>query len=141
MIAAAVVAMLAVNGAAAAKVSPSTYCVAIDVDAENTKALAKRFDAFALEAGLVIDASHPLMRVYYPHGSGVRYPTESTVMVILENGMGRFGSILSFLLLRGEPPLDLLRRLRRFADEEIATSYSTTHCEEIEGFTPPVTHH
>ena len=141
MIVVAVVAMSVGGADAAATGSGSGYCAAIDVEREATKTLAERFDAFAEKAGLAIDASHPLMRIYYPTGSNVIYPTDSTVMVILQNGMGRFGSILSFHPLRGEPPPDLLERLQRFVDGEIAKSYRITPCEEIEGFTPPVIYH
>jgi hypothetical protein len=139
-LAAAVLATSLTGADAVAKASRSTYCVAIDVDAESAEGLAQRFAAFAAEAGLAIDASPPLMQIYFPPGSQVRYPTDSTRIVALTQ-MGPFGGVLSFMPLRGDPSPYLLGRLQRFVNEEIAETYRTTLCEHIEGFTPAVTCH
>jgi len=137
-LAGAALAISASAGDAVAKASPSTYCLSIDVNSEGAEALAKRFDAFADAAGLAIDASHPAMRIYYPPARNVRYPTDSSFMIVLRGGMGPLGSILSLMPLRDEPPAGFMDNLQSFVDEEIAKDYRTVLCEEIEGFTPPV---
>jgi hypothetical protein len=128
------------SGPAAGKVSPSTYCVAIDVTLENEDLLLERFDAFAVETGLLIDSSSPAMRLYYPPGENVRYPTDSSVDIAVTQ-MGPFGWILSYTLLRDDAPPNLLVQLQRFVDEEISQDYQTTLCEHIKGFSPPVLYH
>jgi len=119
------------------RTSPARYCISIDVTSETAEGLAQRSDAFAREAELAIDASHPLARVSYPPGSGGRYPTDSSAQVVLER-MGPRGSILSYRVLSQDPPADLLPRLLEFVSEEISGRYRTTNCDELEGFTAPV---
>jgi len=116
-------------GAKAAGVAAS-YCLTIAVSLEETPALVDRFDGFARRAGLLFERGNPGGRFYF--GSN------DSEMVGLTNGMGEFGSILSYVSQEAKAQSDLLDRLQRFVENEIATRYKTTLCEDIEGFRPPV---
>lgn len=125
----------------AGRVAGSQYCVAIDDTTKANEELAQHFDSFARNADLEIDASHPLMRVYYLPGAGVTYPTDSGVMIAL-NKMGPLGSILSYHVLQEETaPLGLLDQLKRFVSDEVSNTYGTTLCEDINGFSAPKTYY
>jgi hypothetical protein len=140
LVGAAGVALLAVgmsSSLSAGQVARAQYCVAIDVTAEAKEELAQYFDSFARNVHMEIDASHPMARVYYLPGAGLRYPTDSSVMIALEK-MGPVGSILSYTVLKEEEaPLGLLDQLKRFVSEEISGTYRTVMCEEIKGFSAP----
>ncbi|GAB4352399.1 MAG: hypothetical protein Kow00114_01080 [Kiloniellaceae bacterium] len=74
---------------AAAERIAATYCVTIGVTLEGTSALVKRLDDFALDTGLTFETNDPGGRYYFPE--------DESAMIALRNGMGEFGSVLSYV--------------------------------------------
>ena len=127
--------ILSSGTASMARTATSTYCIAIAVSAENKDILAAKFDEFARKAGLFIDSSSPIMRVYTPED--VASPIQSNTIIMLHK-MGPLGSILTYTSMRNPRPADLLEQLKHFVSESIVGAYKIKQCDEIKGFTPPV---